>query len=228
MHGEVDVEEIERVARYFTGLIYQRPPVRSNVKRTLRVRRVRRLEVLEKVDRLVLVRISCDAGTYVRKLCHDMGVLLGTGAHMRELRRTRSGPFSEDTSHTLHEISEAVYAWRCLGEEEMLRKIVMPVEVAVCRLPKIVLRQSAVAAVANGAYLAIPGVMAFTRDAKRGSMVALMTPKAELVALGRIEESPEALAKRGRGVVARPERVIMSPEAYPRAWRSSGELGRNP
>jgi len=52
--------------------------------------------------------MSCEAGTYVRTLCTHIGLLLGTGAHMEELRRVRSGNISEnDHMCTLHDILDA-------------------------------------------------------------------------------------------------------------------------
>jgi len=224
LHGDIDTEKLKGVVEYFRGEIYQRPPLKSSVKRRLRVRRVHNIEVLEKKDRLVLMRLSCDPGTYVRKLCHDIGLLLGVGAHMRELRRVRSGPFTEETSVTLQEVSEALCVWRSTGEERLLRRVVMPVEKAVCHLPKIVARQTAVAAIAHGADLAFPGVAAFTDDVEKNRVVALFTPKCELIGLVRVLESPIKLLERKRGLVAHPIRIVMEPELYPRAWkRRKGE-----
>ncbi len=58
--------------------------------------------------RVVLFTCSCQAGTYIRKLCSDIGDVLGCGAHMRELRRTRAGPLNEENGLvTLHELSAA-------------------------------------------------------------------------------------------------------------------------
>ena len=42
----------------------------------------------------VLFRVGCQAGTYIRKLCHDIGTALGTGAHMAQLRRTKAAGFT--------------------------------------------------------------------------------------------------------------------------------------
>ena len=55
-----------------------------------------------------MFRVQCDAGTYIRSLCHHMGLALGVGAHMVELRRTRSGISSASSEmHTLHEVQDA-------------------------------------------------------------------------------------------------------------------------
>ncbi|MHA2233525.1 MAG: RNA-guided pseudouridylation complex pseudouridine synthase subunit Cbf5, partial [Candidatus Hodarchaeales archaeon] len=91
LHGTVSSQLIESTAAEFQGEIYQRPPVRSSVKRRLRTRRIYSLEVLEVDDRRVLFRVSCQAGTYIRKLCDDWGLVLGVGGHMEELRRIKTG-----------------------------------------------------------------------------------------------------------------------------------------
>ena len=120
LHGPVLEEELRRKASLFVGRIYQRPPLRSSVKRRLRTRTIHYIDVLEYDGRYALLRVGCEAGTYLRKLCHDLGLLLGVGAHMRELRRTRTGPFREDeTLVTLQELSEAIFVWREEGKEKL-------------------------------------------------------------------------------------------------------------
>lgn len=219
LHGDVSAEEVRSAASEFVGAIYQRPPVRSNVRRALRVRRVYSLDVLEVSDRLVLMRVESDPGTYMRKLCWDMGLVLGVGAHMRELRRVRSGPFREEVNLvTLHQLSEAVYRWREEGKDDMLRQAIMPCEVSACELPKIVLRDTAVESVVNGAFLAVPGVALYTDDVRKGSTVALFTLKGELIGLGQASMDAEEIERSDHGIVARPTRIIMPRGVYPRAW----------
>jgi tRNA pseudouridine55 synthase len=48
---------------------------------------------------VLMVRVQCSAGTYIRTLADDLGRLLGGGAHLRNLRRTAVGSFTEDESH---------------------------------------------------------------------------------------------------------------------------------
>jgi len=219
LHQDVSEERLLEALEAFKGEIFQKPPVKSSVKRRLRTRKVYDLRVLEKRGRLVLVKVTCDPGTYVRKLCHDIGILLGTGAHMAELRRVRSGPFTESSCTTMHELSEAVYLWKSLGDESLLRKVVLPVEKAACALPKLLLKSTAVAAVAHGAYLAAPGLAAFTEDAKPGRLAAMVAPKGELVGLAVVVGDPLLLTERGRGIVARPTRILIDRSAYPKAWK---------
>jgi len=223
LHGDVGYEELLKTISMFVGEIYQRPPLRSSVKRVLRKRRIHEIEVLEVDGRRVLMRVKTDPGTYIRKLCHDIGLVLGVGAHMRELRRIATGPFREDAGlATLHRLSEAVYLYNS-GEESMLRSIVMPAEYMVSHIPKIVVRNSAVGSITYGAMLASPGVAMANRHIKRGDTVALFTVKGELVAVGRAEMGGEEIILRDRGIAVRVLRVIMPQGVYPAMWKKQSK-----
>ncbi len=220
LHSSVKKEKFEKVLYIFKGRIYQRPPLRSSVKRTIRVRTIHYIELLEYTGKYALVKIGCEAGTYMRKLAHDIGLIMGVGAHMRELRRTRTGPFREDeTLVRIQELSEAIYMWKKQGDERLLRRIILPVEVATAHLPKIVLRDTAVDAIAHGANLAVPGVARLTNDVAKDSKVALYTLKGELVALGKALYNAEEIARMKRGIVVKITRVYMKPGVYPPIWR---------
>ena len=118
LHGDVRKEEIERVLKLFEGKIYQRPPLKSAVKKRLRVRTIYKIEILEIEGRDVLFKVTTEAGTYIRKLCTDIGEVLGCGAHMQELRRTRTGIFDESMCYTLHDLLDAYTFWKEEGEEK--------------------------------------------------------------------------------------------------------------
>ncbi|MEM0002330.1 MAG: RNA-guided pseudouridylation complex pseudouridine synthase subunit Cbf5 [Desulfurococcaceae archaeon] len=226
LHESVDRKKINEVVEYFKGQIYQRPPLRSSVKRTIRVKTIYEISILDVRDKYVLLRVLCDPGTYMRKLAHDMGLMLGVGAHMRELRRTRTGPFKEDeTLVTLQEVSEALYVWRNMGNDTYLRRIVLPVEVSTVHLPKILILDTAVDAIAHGANLAAPGVAALTRDVEANKTVAIYTLKGELVALGRALKNAEEIARMDKGFVARTTRVVMPRGVYPKHWKTKSETG---
>lgn len=222
VHRDVERGLLEKTIMLFVGEIYQRPPLRSSVKRSLRKRRIHEIEVLEIDGRSVLMRVKTDPGTYVRKLCHDIGLILGTGAHMVELRRIATGPFREDeTLVTLHRLSEAIYLYK-KGEESLLRSIVLPVEYSVAHLPKVIVRNSAVDSIAHGAMLAVPGISMVGRTIAKNDLVALFTLKGELVAIGVAEMSGEEMLLRDRGIAVRVRRVVMPPNVYPSTWRKQG------
>ncbi len=219
LHGDVSDDRLEEAMRFFTGEIYQVPPVRSSVARTLRVRTIYRIELLERDGRNVLMKVACSGGTYIRKLCHDMGLYLGCGAHMQELRRTRAGPFSESDSHTLIDLYGALKEYHERGDEEQLRTLLRPIEEAVKHLSKIYLLDTAVDAICHGANLAVSGVAKLEDSVKKGEIVAMMTLKGELVALGKSRMDAEEIIEKDRGIAVDTERVIMPRGTYPSIWK---------
>lgn len=219
LHGDVPREAVDRVAEEFSGRIYQRPPRKSAVKRNLRIRKIQEIEVLDVEGRLVLFRVRCDAGTYIRTLCVHMGYALGVCAHMQELRRIRSGPFDEATSVSLHELADAAVAAR-EGDPAPLRRMVLSPEAAVVDLPKVVIRDTAVDAVCHGAVLAGVGVTGKEGGFGKGETVAIMTERGELVGLGKALISSSALKPGEPGFVVAPTTVLMRPGTYPRGWKA--------
>jgi H/ACA ribonucleoprotein complex subunit 4 len=221
VHCDYKMDELKEIVNQFIGEIYQRPPVRSSVKRRTRKRRVYSIDILETDGRLVLMKIASDPGTYMRKICHDVGILLGCGAHMRELRRTRSGIFTEDSNLvTLHEISEALYMYKHCKDESDLRRVLLPMEFAVCGIPKVVIDDDAVNAITYGATLNAPGVVAF-QNFKRGENVAIMTLKGEIVAIGESNINSNEIQNMKKGIVVKPKRVLMERDVYPKGWKKN-------
>ena len=220
LHKEVPERKLREVVNEFVGRIYQRPPVRSSVKRSLRVKTVYSIEILEFSYPYVLMRVHCEHGTYVRKLIHDIGEVLGVGAHMRELRRIRTGPFKEDeTLKTMHELSEALYLYKELGDESKLRSLILPMEYGVSHLPKVVVLDGAVGAITHGADLAVPGIAMLHEGIKRGDTVAVLTLKGELVAIGQALRSTEEIVQMSKGIVVKTKRVLMPRNVYPKIWK---------
>lgn len=220
LHKEVDTNTLRDVVNLFKGKIYQKPPVRSSVKRTLRVREILDIEILEYEYPYVLLRVSCEHGTYIRKLIHDIGDILGVGAHMRELRRIRTGPFKEDTDLVkINELSEYVYLWRNKGDESFLMKAVKPGEYIVSHLPKVVVNDIAVSAITYGADLTVPGISIIHEKIRKGDSVAIFSLKGELVAVGIAQMHTEEVLQTRKGVFAKTQRVIMNREKYPPLWK---------
>lgn len=219
LHGEVGEKRIKDVFSEFQGKIYQKPPVRASVKRTLRVRTIYHLEALEIEGRSILFKVGCEAGTYIRKLVHDMGKALGCGAHMQELRRIRVGPFIEDEGRvTLHDILYAYDMWKENRDIRILKKIIFPMEKALELLPKIFIRDSAVDAICHGAHLTAPGITYIESGIKPNDTVAILTLKGEAVALGKALASTEDILKTTHGIIAKTERVLMPRGTYPKLW----------
>jgi len=196
--------DLEAVAAEFEGPIYQKPPRKSAVDRSLRVRTIHELRVLETADRQALLRIGCESGTYVRKLCHDLGLALGTGAHMGHLRRTRSSPFDDRDLRTTYDLLDAVAA-REDGDEAQLREVVDPAERALTGLSGVTIARSAAESVATGAPVYAPGVLEADPDARDADLVVCYTPGGTAVCLGRVVGDPDAES----GVVVELERVLV-------------------
>ena len=223
LHDDYPRKRVEEVLKEFEGEIYQRPPVKSAVKRQLRKRTIHHIKLLEMEDRDVLFLVGCEAGTYIRKLCHDIGEVLGAGAHMLELRRTRSGVFDESNIVTLHDLADAYAFYKEEGIEDLLRKVVTPMEYALNHVPRVVIRDGAVDAICHGADLAIPGIVKLDPEISVGSKVAMFTLKGELVALGKALMDTKTILINERGVAIRTDRVIMAPGTYPRRWHTREE-----
>jgi tRNA pseudouridine55 synthase len=124
--GEVSLSEVRAAAATLTGSIAQIPPMVSAVKmggRRLHALAREGIEV-ERAPRPVTVYrfdvspgltpgvfridVECSSGTYVRVLAADLGVALGGGAHLRNLRRTRIGSFSVEDARLVDELTAAV------------------------------------------------------------------------------------------------------------------------
>jgi tRNA pseudouridine55 synthase/H/ACA ribonucleoprotein complex subunit 4 len=219
LHGDVDKGQIEKVAGEFTGRLYQRPPRKSAVKRNLRIRTITKLEILDIEGRLVLFRVQCDAGTYIRSLCHHMGFALGVGAHMQELRRTRSGAFGEQAMYTLHDVQDACIAAKA-GDRTALTAMILSVDGAVPDLPTVIVRDTAVDAICRGAVLAGVGVISYTAF-KKGETVTVLSQKKEFVCLGRALVPSSGFKPGDTGLVIAPTTVFLPPGTYPRGWTKS-------
>ncbi len=224
LHDNVKKEDIERVLQMFVGKIYQRPPLKSAVKKRIRVREIYDVQILEIDKRDVLFKIRTEAGTYIRKLCKDVGEILGCGAHMQELRRTRTGIFDESMCYTLQDLLDAYVFWKEDGNEKYLRKIIQPLEVATLSIPKVIIKDSAVDAICHGADLTAKGIHYIEKTVKKDSTIALLTLKSELVALADALVDAEDMLKMRKGVVAKTKRVIMERGTYPPMWKSKKEL----
>lgn len=223
LHSAVPKKQLDAVAGEFVGDIFQRPPQRSSVKRQVRTRKIYELEVAEAKGNLYLLRCVCEAGTYVRKLVYDMGEVLGVGATMVELRRTRVGPLQESEQRfvTLHELSDAVFRLKG-GDEAGLRRCVLPIESITMPFSRVVVRDSAVDAICHGARLAVPGILSVSENLARNDTTIMVSAKGELVALGKSLMDASEIEKSKKGLAVTVERVILERETYPIMWRHQG------
>ncbi|KAG5015992.1 hypothetical protein AAZX31_08G175000 [Glycine max] len=222
LHSAVpDISKVSRALETLTGAVFQRPPLISAVKRQLRIRTIYESKLLEyDPDRhLVVFWISCEAGTYVRTMCVHLGLLLGVGSHMQELRRVRSGIMGEkDNMVSMHDVMDAQWVYDNYRDETYLRRVVMPLEILLTSYKRLVVKDSAVNAICYGAKFMIPGLLRFENDIDVGEEVVLMTTKGEAIALGIAEMTTAVMATCDHGVVAKIKRVVMDRDTYPRKW----------
>jgi len=217
LHGNADPKRVAETFEEFQDEVFQTPPMRSAVKREMRKRRVHSLRLLESSGRDVLFDVECDAGTYIRSLCVDVGDALGVGAHLQDLRRTRAGGLSEEQAVSLHDLKDAVESFRS-GDETGLKKMLRPMEVLLSQVQKVVAKDSAVDAVCHGADLAVPGVVAVDDHVAKGDVVAMMTLEGEGIGLGRAMMGAEEMVKRQEGVAVDTTRVFMKRGTYAKVW----------
>lgn len=198
--------DLESTLTEFEGPLYQKPPRKSAVARRLRVREIHRLNALEREHRRVLLDVECASGTYIRKLCHDLGLALGTGAHMGDLRRTQTGHFDDRTLSTMEDLADGLAFWRENDDAELLREVVSPAERALEGLPSLTVAPSAAEEIAEGAPVYSPGVIdADLDEAEHGELIACYTPDGAVICLGRLVGDPDAK----EGMVVELERVLV-------------------
>lgn len=208
LHKDIEKSKIINAFKEFIGKVKQLPPVKSAVSRKEREREVYYLELLEIEGRNILFKIGCEAGFYVRRFAVDFGKKLGTGAHLQELRRTKSGNFSEEQAITLQKLFSA-------KTEEMLREVILPMETAIETIGKVVVSDNAINNICNGAPLAIGGIVMLEDNIKKGDWVAMLSLKGEIIAIGKaLLDSKEIFEKR-KGLAVKTDRVLMKRGTYP-------------
>ncbi|CDI05246.1 RNA-guided pseudouridylation complex pseudouridine synthase subunit Cbf5 [Candidatus Nitrosotenuis uzonensis] len=221
LHSLPSKEKLYGVLNQFKGEIFQKPPQRSSVLRQTRTRHIYELEVVEQKERLLLLRVLCEAGTYIRKLFYDIGEILGPGATMIELRRSRVYQFNESQKLiTLHELADAYAEWKEKGDDSKLRKMILPIEYALTEIKSVVIRDSAVDALCHGAQLAIPGILQISPNLSKGDLVGIYTQKGEVVALAESLMSEAEIKDATKGYAFVTKRIIMAPNTYPKNWRT--------
>lgn len=128
LHEEVSDSTLQKTIKQFIGKINQLPPVRSNVKRETREREIKTFAILEREGMDILFETEVQAGTYIRKLIHDIGLVIG-GAHMLELRRTKASIFDESNLVTLYDFEKAVNLYK-KGDDAPLRTMIISADEA--------------------------------------------------------------------------------------------------
>ena len=221
LHGPCAEAKVRRAVETLQGALFQRPPLISAVKRQLRIRTVYESNFIEydSERNLAVLHIKCEAGTYIRTLCVHLGLLCGTGGHMQELRRVRSGAMNENKHLcTMHDVLDAQHHFDATKDESYLRRVVLPLEILLTGFKRLVVKDSAVNALCYGAKLMLPGLLRYADDIDVNEEVVLMTTKGEGIAIGIAMMTTSVMADCDHGAVARIKRVIMERDTYPRKW----------
>ena len=209
LHEDVEKSKIQKAFKEFIGKVKQLPPLKSAVARREREREIYYLEILEINRRDILFKVGCEAGFYVRRLAVDIGKRLGVKSHLQELRRTKSGNFSENSAITLQNLIDAV-------EEKRLKGAILPMEVAIETAGKIIISDTSVGNVCNGSPLYVGGIVTLEDNIKKGGWVAILSLKGELVAIGKAFMNSNEIFKKRKGLAVKIDRVLMEKGSYPK------------
>ena len=216
--NDVEQDALDAVMEQLTGRIYNVPPEISAVRVQVRTRKIHDFSLLHQSSKRIVARIRCEAGTYIRTMARDMGLLLDQPVELKELRREDSGRFTLDDCVQLHEIADAVWLWKECNESEALLRMLHPTEKLLAGLPRIVVKDSAVAALAHGAPLLRPGIVSIPSDLTSGQNVLVTSMKGEAVCFVKVNCDSESITNMEKGEIARPSAVLMNDDVYPRRW----------
>ena len=214
LSGAWSLDAVDAWLKWYTGVIYNVPPLESAVRVQVRTRRIHEIERVAADDRHIVLRIRCEAGTYIRALATDLGLLLGVPCEMAELRRTRNGRFAEAHCCTLQDLADAV-AVATEGDERGLQRLILPVEVLTARLPVATVRDAAAAHLTRGAPLWRPGLVELPAGLRVGQAIAAQALDGSLIATLELTLDTDTAAARDRGEVGRPTAVLANPDAWP-------------
>ena len=214
-------EQVIDLLDKLTGRIYNVPPEISAVKVQVRTRKVFKFELLDMANNLLVTRIVCEAGTYIRTIARDMGLLLGQKVELKELRRENSGMFELSQCVTLQEIADAVWLWKECDNPEALEKIIHPTEKLLANRSYIVVKDSAASALCHGAPLLRPGLISIDDNISVGQEVVVFTNKDEVVGIVKMTVSSDEIIKLENGQIGKPVMVLMEQERYPAQWNNS-------
>nr|CAG4644849.1 EOG090X07JL [Leptodora kindtii] len=222
LHSAVEkVGTVLRGLEKLRGALFQRPPLISAVKRQLRVRTIYDSKLIEYDEErnMGIFWVSCEAGTYVRTMCVHLGLILGVGGQMQELRRNRSGVMHEkDGLMTMQDVMDAQWLYEHHADEAYLRRVIRPLEGLLLSHKRIIVKDSAVNAICYGAKIMLPGILRYENGIELNEEIVIVTTKGEAVALAIALMTTTSVASCDHGIVAKIKRVVMERDTYPRKW----------
>lgn len=193
LHKKVDEKKVRETVNKFGGEIIQKPPLRSAVAKRARKRFVREISIIEIRGNDVLMRIRCEAGTYIRKLMHDIGKSIGCGANMIELRRIESGSVDESQTHTLYELKDAVWMWREKGDDGEIKNMLIEPDMLL-NMKSIIVKDSSLPSIAYGSPIYKTGVAKFC-GAEAGEFIKVYSESNRFCGTAEVVGGAEMYAK---------------------------------
>ena len=217
---DIELTDVEEILKNLSGEIYNVPPKESAVKVQVRTRIIKSLKLIDydQSARIAAIEISCVAGTYIRTLTRDIGLLLNTSCEMLELHRDQTSIFDETMACDMHQLKDAIFLWKEHNDERGLIKLLTPIESILGEIPSITVKDGAVAAMTHGAPLAKPGIISSSSEFKSGSIIVIKSLKGEAVALAETLVDFDKLMSMKNGHVAIAKSVLMPTGIYPQNW----------
>ena len=173
------VGEIEQIPPMYSAIkvggkkLYQLARQGQSVERQPRKVTVHSINVVSWNSPVLEIEIECGSGTYIRSLAYDLGEELGVGAHLSDLKRTRSGMFNYTDSIALEALSE---------DDDWTRHIISPYD-ALRNQPQVTLGEKDIERVRHGGFIQRPpesdADTIFAFDAER-RLIAILQPRDEL------------------------------------------------
>ncbi len=190
-------EQVQQALLGFVGEIEQVPPLHSAIKhageplyRYARSQRevqprprhvtIYHVQLLGFEPPLLTLELECGKGTYVRSLAHDLGQLLGCGAHLASLVRLRVGPFALEDACPLPRLEQAF-------DEGRWHELILPPDTALARWPRIDLTEEQAIAVRYGQALAAEGLAMPILQEANGALARAYAPESSLLAVLRYD-----------------------------------------
>merc|ERR1739848_99704 len=118
----------------------------------------------------------------------------------------------------MHDILDAMWIYDRMKDESYMRRVMMPGEVLLTGLKRVVAKDSTINAICYGASLTVPGLLRFENNIEVNDEVIIITTKGEAVALGVAQMSTSTLCSCDYGCVTLIKRTIMEKDVYPRRW----------
>ena len=215
----VDPRKLVSVLDSLKGEVYNVPPKESAVKIRVRTRLISEIALIESEAESGshAISVTCQAGTYIRTLARDIGLLLGCECKLEELHRDSTGVFGQRNLCTMHQLRDASLLAE-QGDDSAMKKLIAPVEAFLSGKQGVWVRDSAIASVCHGAPLAVPGVFKLNTGIKSGDKVVLWSAKGEAIGIGEMSIGGDEVSGKTSGEVLRPKVVLMDKGTYPGSW----------